>query len=243
MLSASQNGYTSNISDNNFYSSNIIGRKIANTIDSQKPELYSKRNDTYSKFDNNNTTEEKIIESEFSSSDRKSLIIYRYKFTEDFMVILFEFSKIHQYDERKDFKEAWGQWTEDNSEIIEGEVTRLKELGYDGDILDKMFKSARYYFRKKSIKKAEPKQRRKYISVNKELLDIMDLHIEENIYNPNYKPQTAFIEFCQQNENVVKEVIGNIMETTGILDKNLIDDKIKKTYKNRYFISVNKNKG
>ena len=36
--------------------------------------------------------------------------IYRYKFTEHFMEELYEFSKIHQYDARKDFKEAWKIW-------------------------------------------------------------------------------------------------------------------------------------
>jgi TctA family transporter len=33
--------------------------------------------------------------------------IYRYKFTQEFMDELYKFSKIHQYDERADFKEAW----------------------------------------------------------------------------------------------------------------------------------------
>ena len=40
--------------------------------------------------------------------------IYRYKFTDDFTSELFKFSKIHQYDHRKDFKEAWEIWMEDN---------------------------------------------------------------------------------------------------------------------------------
>ena len=30
--------------------------------------------------------------------------IYRYKFTNEFIVELYNFSKIHQYDHRKDFK-------------------------------------------------------------------------------------------------------------------------------------------
>ena len=32
------------------------------------------------------------------------IVIYRFKFTEEFMVYLYNFSKIHQYDDRKDFK-------------------------------------------------------------------------------------------------------------------------------------------
>ena len=86
-------------------------------------------------------------------------LIYRFKFTEEFMEVLYEFSKIHQYDERKDFKEAWKIWVEENETIINQETTRLNDLGYKGDILDKMFKSARYYFRKKSSEKKQPTQR------------------------------------------------------------------------------------
>jgi len=162
-------------------------------------------------------------------------VIYRFKFTEDFMEELYKFSKIHQYDERKDFKEAWKLWTEDNQDIIDEETTRLTNLGYDGDIMDKMFKSARYYFRKKSTEKKEPRQRRQYISVNRELLDAMDNHIEENIFNVDYQPKTGFISFCKANEKILKESIAKIFEQ-GVKDSDLIEDKIKKTYKNRYFM-------
>ena len=166
-------------------------------------------------------------------------IIYRYKFTQDFMDELYKFSKIHQYDERKDFKEAWELWEEENEALIGEEVRRLNSLGYEGDVLIKMFKSARYYFRKKSTKKTEAKQRRPYISVNKELLDAMDSHIQENIYSTDYRPKTGFIQFCKDKEPIVRETIAKIYEQ-GITDSHLIEDKIKKTYKNRYFMLTNK---
>jgi hypothetical protein len=152
---------------------------------------------------------------------------------------LYKFSKIHQYDERKDFKEAWKVWTEDNNDIIEEEMRRIINLGYEGDVIDKMFKSARYYFRKKSTEKKEPKQRRPYISVPRELLDCMDSHIEEHIYDEDYQPKTGFVTFCKSNEKVLKNAIAKIFEQT-VSDSSLIEDKIKKTYKNRYFMLTNK---
>jgi hypothetical protein len=170
-----------------------------------------------------------------TSSTCLPTLIYRFKFTEDFMEELYKFSKIHQYDERKDFKEAWKLWTEENQDIVEKETTRLTNLGYDGDIIDKMFKSARYYFRKKSTEKKEPRQRRPYVSVNRELLEAMDHHIEENIFNVDYQPKTGFISFCKANEKILKESIAKIFEQ-GVKDFELIEDKIKKTYKNRYFM-------
>ena len=173
--------------------------------------------------------------------NRKSGIqIFRFKFTSEFMTELFQFSKIHQYDERKDFKEAWIQWVDENKELIELEINRLVNLGYDGDILDKMFKSARYYFRKKTNEKKEPKQRRQYIGVNKELLDAMDIHIEENIIDSNYQPKNGFTEFCKDNEILLKEIISNMIEK-GINNTEDIQNKIKKTYKNRYFMFIKNN--
>jgi hypothetical protein len=203
------------------YSSNeILSRRITNKSDATY----------YVSIDKNNN-----INSNISATYSKQ--IFRFKFTSEFMNELFQFSKIHQYDERKDFKEAWIQWVEDNKELIESEVDRLTNLNYDGDILDKMFKSARYYFRKKSNEKKEPKQRRQYVGVNKELLDAMDIHIEENIEDTNYQPKNGFVEFCKDNEILLKEVISNMIEK-GLNNTEEIQNKIKKTYKNRYFMFI-----
>jgi len=163
--------------------------------------------------------------------------IYRYKFTQSFMDELYQFSKIHQYDDRKSFKEAWLLWVETNLDMINTEIARLTDLKYDGDIVDKMFKSARYYFRKKSTKKTEPCIRRNYVSVQKELLDEMDGHIAANIVNENYKPSEGFSEFCNNNVDALKKGIAHLMEQ-GMKDSHEIQDKIKKTYKNRYFIFI-----
>jgi hypothetical protein len=130
-----------------------------------------------------NNTDNKGENTRDSDDNNLPTVIYRFKFTEEFMEDLYKFSKIHQYDDRKDFKEAWKVWIEENESIIDEEMRRLLNLGYEGDVLDKMFKSARYYFRKKSTEKKEPRQRRHYISVNRDLLDAMDNHIEDNIYD------------------------------------------------------------
>ena len=165
--------------------------------------------------------------------------IFRFKFTEAFMIDLNKFAKIHQYDHRKDFKEAWSTWTEENDDIIQEEVDRLNNLGYDGDILDKMFKSARYYFRKKSPIKAEPQTRRQYISVNHDLLDAMDAHIRSIIRADGFQPKSGFVSFCLNNDQVVKATITQIFNQ-GINDGELIQQKLKKTYKNRYFMLISK---
>jgi hypothetical protein len=165
--------------------------------------------------------------------------IYRYKFTEDFTSELFKFSKIHQYDDRKVFKEAWNIWMEDNEDIVNEEYKRLKDLCYDGDIFDKMFKSARYYFRKKSTEKKEPAKRRIYVGSQKDFLEAMDEHIKCNIVSGDFKPSEGFDEFCKENVGLLKEEIA-VLCRAGLTDSNEIKSKIKKTYKNRYFLAIRK---
>jgi hypothetical protein len=168
-----------------------------------------------------------------------SINIYRYKFTNDFTNELYKFSKIHQYDHRKDFKEAWEIWIDDNSNLVDHEVRRLTNLGYDGDVLDKMFKSARYYFRKKSTEKKEPVKRRIYVGSQKDLLEAMDDHIKCNISSGEFKPADGFDEFCKKNVDILKDQVNQLIRS-GITDSNEIKSKIKKTYKNRYFLIISK---
>lgn len=170
---------------------------------------------------------------------RNSVNIFRFKFTQEFMDELFKFSKIHQYDNRKDFKEAWKIWSEENDELISIEMRRLINLGYEGDILDKMFKSARYYYRKKGTEKKAPKQRRVYMGLQKELLESMDNHINDNIDNDEFKPSTGFEMYCNEYVELLKIEINRLLKN-GITDSQEIKNKIKKTYKNRYFIVISK---
>lgn len=166
-------------------------------------------------------------------------VIYRYKFSDEFVGELYKFSKIHQYDHRKDFKEAWQLWIDEKDAIVSEEVRILSSSGYDGDILDKMFKSARYYFRKKSTTPKEPVKRRKYCGLCKDVLDAMDKHIASNITNDDYKPSAGFESFCAINSALLKEESTRLI-TNGFKDSIEIHEKLKKTYKNRYFMFISK---
>jgi hypothetical protein len=169
--------------------------------------------------------------------DRDTLI-YRYKFSEQMTTELYNFSKLHQYDDRKVFKEYWLIWREENSEMIEIEINRLHDLDYNKDIEDKMFKSARYYFRKKQTVVQEPKERRFYISVQKELLESIDKHILTCINERKLKPSVGFSDFCENNREKLKDEIIRLVNCD--MKNNEIMNKIKKTYKNRYFILTKK---
>jgi hypothetical protein len=193
------------------------------------------------RFDSSKASEIDSSNNERNNEFMDSFIkIYRYNFSEEFMNELYKFSKIHQYDHRKDFKEAWEIWLDENQNIISKEITRLELLGYYGDIIKKMFTSARYYFRKKTTEKKEPTSRCTYIGIQKELLDAMDSHIKSNINQDWYKPSDGFLNFCKNNIDLLQQEVILLMKHSFIDDDD-IKKKIKKTYKNRYFMIINKN--
>ena len=174
--------------------------------------------------------------------DNNDTPIYRYKFTQHIVDLLTEFGKTHQYDPKKIYKEAWEDFINNNNEVLEREVRRLANLGYQGDCYDKMYKSARYYFRKKSLTKTEPKKRRKYISCDRDVLDAMDDHITDGINKQgnNFKPSDGYDDFIANHQDIVLEEICRMIEN-GFSEKTAIAKKIKKTYKNRYFQIIRSN--
>jgi hypothetical protein len=193
---------------------------------------------TSNKLDLREDSREKIINDLQRNTDVQ-INIYRFKFSTDFMEKMYEFSKIHQYDERKVFKESWELWIKENEDSMNNEFRRLDELRYSGDILDKMFKSARYYFRKKSTTKPEPRERRIYVSCHKDTLDSMDNHILKGINSDTYKPSDGFTDFCIQHTDLLKDEIKRLLQA-NMTDTEEIREKIKKTYKNRYFMIIKK---
>lgn len=189
-----------------------------------------------------------LLDNEGSNDELNANIIqiFRYKFMEELNIELHNFAKIHQYDPHKVFKEAWLVWLEENDTLVSSEVVRLKLLGYEGDIINKMFKSARYYYRKKDLTVKEPQERRIYVSLDKNFLQKMDEHIRNGLLQENFKPSEGFDEFCNQNVDLLKEEVKKLYKS-GMKDPKDIKQKIKKTYKNRYFLiiqpySVNKGK-
>ena len=160
--------------------------------------------------------------------------IYRYKFTDEIVAMLTTFAKTHQYDDRHTYKQAWVSWYGDNLEVLEREVRRIINLGYDGNVADKMFKAGRYYFRKKSSSSTEPQVRRKYITFDSAILDAMDKHIIANMNDLDYSPASGYTNFCENNIPVLKKEINSIC-SKHIITQEDMTLKIKKTYKNRYF--------
>ena len=140
--------------------------------------------------------------------------IFRYKFSTDMTDELFRFAKIHQYEDRESFKESWANWVQDSEAMIQMETDRLRENNYRGNILTKMFKSAKYYFCNKSMSEVLPVTRKVYAKVDVSLLEMMDAHIMTVYELP---PKIGFIQFCELHS------------------KDSSDATLKKKYKNRHY--------
>ena len=108
---------------------------------------------------------------------------YRFVFAEEMTEQLSIFAQIHQYDDRKVFKDAWQNWIEEDEikPIIATEIKRIHDNGFVGDVLDKMFKSARYYYRKKSNVIKPQQERKVYEGVPQTILMKMDEYINAQI--------------------------------------------------------------
>lgn len=162
--------------------------------------------------------------------------IYRFKLSSDVTNELDDFVKINKYCIPQDFKENWDKWIETKKEMIQVETKRLEKIGYKGDVLDKMYRSARYYLKNKNGLKKEKTTRKKYIRLNKEIRQLIDFHIDRII--GNMKPAVGLEIFL--NLNNVNKLIENEMKEKN-LTKEDIAGKIKKMYKNRYYIKQKQN--
>jgi predicted DNA-binding ArsR family transcriptional regulator len=182
---------------------------------------------------------------------------YRFVFSNEFSEQLSIFAKVHQYDHRKDFKEAWLKWStnEEINPLINDEVKRIRNLGFEGDALDKMFKSARYYYRnKKNNENKEDKERKQYETISKSIQENMDQHIYHQINKSTnngiskISPAESFDDYLKQyKHDFINELKGN-NTTIAKQDCEHIIKKYKKSYKNRFYnirvqlIDIEKNK-
>ena len=161
----------------------------------------------------------------------------RHDFGEKFMEELKHFAVVHKFDDRKVFKEAWNVWANQGSikMQIDEEVERLQNDGYKGDVIDKMFKSARYYFRKKQEKTEQEKKegvaRKQYLSLCPRFLEQIDIFIVDLLKSEAYSPASAYEKFCKdKKELIITQVDILVLD----MEPDDVCIKLKKTFKNRF---------
>jgi Fe2+ transport system protein B len=175
--------------------------------------------------------------SKLEESDKIVLNPHHFKYSDDFADKLATFAKAHLENKNKEFKVEWKKWTEQHADEIQTEIAKMKSYGYTGSVEDKMYFSARYYYRKKAIKEQDSVQeeedkppRKKYESIDKELLSQMNGHILSQIYSSEYS-ETTLTDIVVSNITPSK-AYANYCKTYSVLEN---DQKTKKTYKNLYW--------
>ena len=179
----------------------------------------------------------------------------RHTYSEEVVEQLSSFAKVHEYDDRKEFKEAWQKWMEepDIKNLIVAEVSRLTANGLSGDILDRMYKSARYYYRKKGGETVtEPTIRKEYEGLPRTVLKTIDdfiySEINRNIAetdkggNPiiTITAAKSFTTYCKLHYDVISDMLPQMndedkVNTNMREELKKVTDRLKKTYKNRFY--------
>ena len=183
--------------------------------------------------------------------------VFRFKLATTVFDNIREFARIHQHEDRVTFKDSWKTWCDNNKTIIDDETKRLSDIGFDNNINDKLFRTAKYYFIKKTFKnhtvdtntssQTEPAQnnannqdKKKYITISRTFLNTISNQIEKNIGNDSFTPCKGFKHFTENfNDNITNEIALIKEKLPGISDDDC-NIKIKKTYKNKYFQYTNK---
>ncbi len=134
-----------------------------------------------------------------------------------------DFGEFHCDDERDMFKSEWTKW------INSPEIANLIQITISPDekeeMLDKMFFSARYYYRKRvkdntDSSSTSSNERKKYTHVDKDVLAAIDEHvlsIPSNGTEYSMSPSEAFAEFLAKSSDLEEM------------------KQHKKTYKNRFY--------
>ena len=164
---------------------------------------------------------------------------YRHRLSPEVVELISGFARIHAHDDRKEYKEAWESWCKANGEILQAECERLSEAGFEGDAMDKIFKAGRYYFRKKSTaRKAAPKQRRVYAGTSRDTLNAMDAFIKGLHDAPvPTSPAIAYNQFLDSKLGR-SQMAHELQLLSAQMSPEDAKDKLKKTFKNRYYRKV-----
>lgn len=170
---------------------------------------------------------------------------YRHDFSEECKMHLAEFAETNHELSRKEYVESWRQWVKTYQNLVQNECDELKKGGFEGDALDKMFKSVRYYHRKKSCKPKQPSQlpqTRTYIRLPLPLQTCMDEHIRTFITNqardntPELKitHMQAFSDFIQTRSTIILNELVEIKKREGSLEETM-GQKIQKRYRDKFY--------
>ena len=132
----------------------------------------------------------------------------------------------------------------------------LKKNGFEGDVMDKMYKSARYYHRKKLNKISNQTQDQDqdqdlqikktiyirltdilHTNMNNHVAMFITKHITKNTKLQEPIPVTyiqSFQDFLENNRETIIHELVKIKRTKGSLEENM-GDKLQRNYRDKFY--------
>lgn len=174
---------------------------------------------------------------------------HHYKPSTKLVDYLAYFATLHRFDDRVTYKEAWEEWVKSDeiADLIEDEMERLQSSGYVGNALSKIYKSARYYYRKKplnamdnNVEPTEKKKRKKYEGLPADVLSAMDIHIATCIKSHIVTIIQTETGMLQKSSVSPNDAYTQFINTLAEPLSEEMEKKYKKTFKNRFFLYRNK---
>ena len=187
----------------------------------------------------NATTQQQIMEI-------STVTKFRFVYSPEIETILREFAKEHEGEERKQFKQSWGVFMEENKSLLDNESKRIKQEGYNKDVYAKMFHTIKYYYVKKSKKqkKQQQEQHNQQEKEEKEEIKVHESHSpKQRSYNKLGKQWiqtiTSFIKDDLESHKHTKEMKPEY-SYNRFLEKHATEDeelqlRVKKSYKTQYY--------
>ena len=175
--------------------------------------------------------------------------IYRYKIkTDELYNSMIEFSKSNRHKSDDEIKKEFLNWinSDEISNLVKEEENKLKEYDYDlinNPIESKIYKSIKYYHIKKINNNSKFKENtkknkdnKKNIQFSKVIIETVQKYIREN--KDDIKPSVLFDGFIKVNNDLIEEEHRKSNKIN--LNNDEYNYKLKKMFKNQYFMIFNK---
>lgn len=205
-------------------------------------------------------TQHKMEQRKHLTNINMKLCMMKHIFSEEFSNVLHEFSKEHHREQIKTFRESWKTWiSNDDIQIkIKEEMEKMRKsnvMWTDGEIMQKIYTSARFYYRKKekqtnktNEKTNEKKQPKPYIGFTKDFIKLIDNNIKEHVLQKTETETTVtldqkqiFHKFALEHTEEINEELGKLKqkydEMNATFEPHDIAAKCKKVFTNRFYLT------
>ena len=189
---------------------------------------------------------------ESTASTASTASTFRFKYSFHFQNMLNGFASKNADKPKKEFDECFNKWCIQNERYINEERSEMVNKGYNRDFNNKIYLSVRYYFRNKHKScdgkgKGESadqgKGKLKYVKLSNTFKTLMKNHIYDN-KGGNKSPKEMFALFYNSDNDEIQKFIQsetNKLRENGYSEKDILF-RIKKMYKNLYFVTLRRDK-